>query len=50
MASPPVSDEWEEDGLGTGVIVRDQHGIFTTAAALGVLTTYHARLAALEAG
>lgn len=47
MASLPVAGEWKEDGLGTGVIVRDQHNIFTTAAALGALATYRSRTATL---
>ena len=40
MVSEPYRDEFERDGLSTGAIVRDQYGIFTTAAALAALVDY----------
>lgn len=30
-ATPNNFEHWREDGLGTGVLIRDQHRIFTTA-------------------
>jgi hypothetical protein len=45
MVSLPAANGWRQDGLGTGVIIRDQYGIFTTAAALCALATYRARVA-----
>jgi squalene-hopene/tetraprenyl-beta-curcumene cyclase len=37
LAEPDRHESWRVDGLGTGVIVRDQHRTFTTAACVGAL-------------
>jgi squalene cyclase len=47
MISNPETETFKADALGTGVLVRDQFGIFTTAAAVAALCDYRAaRLAA----
>lgn len=45
MVSLPLDNGWKEEGFGTGVIVRDQRCIFTTAAALAALATYRRHIA-----
>jgi squalene cyclase len=37
LAEPDRQEAWRVDGLGTGVVVRDQHRTFTTAACVGAL-------------
>lgn len=37
VAEPEGYRSWRVDGLGTGVIVRDEHRLFTTAACLSLL-------------
>lgn len=37
VAEPEGYQSWRVDGLGTGVIVRDQNRLFTTAACVSVL-------------
>jgi hypothetical protein len=44
MVVAPESEPLKEDAFGTGVIIRDQHGIFTTAAVLAVLASYRAAI------
>jgi hypothetical protein len=40
MISNPEAESFKEDALGTGVIVRDQHGVFTAAAVVAALSDY----------
>lgn len=47
MSPEPVAGEWREDAMGTGVVIRDQHALFTTAAALAALGAYRATLVAV---
>jgi squalene cyclase len=42
MVSNPAAESFTADALGTGVIVRDQHGVFTTAAVVAALSDYRA--------
>jgi squalene cyclase len=37
VAEPDSFESWRVDGLGTGVVVRDHHRLFTTAACISVL-------------
>jgi squalene cyclase len=37
LAEPDSHESWRLDGLGTGVVVRDQHRTFTTAACIEAL-------------
>jgi hypothetical protein len=37
LAEPDSHDSWRLDGLGTGVVVRDQHRTFTTSVCVGAL-------------
>lgn len=37
LAEPDAHDSWRLDGLGTGVVVRDQHRMFTTSVCVGAL-------------
>lgn len=48
MSPEPVAGEWREDEMGTGVVIRDQHGIFTTATALSALGAYRTTLVAVR--
>jgi Squalene-hopene cyclase C-terminal domain/Prenyltransferase and squalene oxidase repeat len=43
LAEPDCHDDWRLDGLGTGVVVRDQHRLFTTAACVGALALARAK-------
>lgn len=40
---PSEKDHWREDGLGSGVIIRDQHRLFTSATVLRTLYEYGLR-------
>ena len=37
VAEPDGLEAWRADGLGTGVLVRDHHRLFTTAACISML-------------
>jgi hypothetical protein len=37
VAEPESYQSWRVDGLGTGVVVHDQHRLFTTAACVSLL-------------
>jgi squalene cyclase len=43
LAEPDRQEAWRIDGLGTGVVVRDQHRTFTTAACVGALALASSR-------
>jgi squalene-hopene/tetraprenyl-beta-curcumene cyclase len=43
LAEPDRQESWRIDGLGTGVVVRDQHRTFTTAACVGALALASSR-------
>lgn len=45
LAEPDDHRSWRSDGLGTGVVVRDQHRTFTTAACVGALALARGRSA-----
>jgi squalene cyclase len=42
MVPEPEEGRWREDALGTGVVIRDQHALFTTAAVLNALGSHRA--------
>jgi hypothetical protein len=45
LAEPDDHRSWRLDGLGTGVVVRDQHRMFTTSACVGALALACAKAA-----
>jgi Squalene-hopene cyclase C-terminal domain/Prenyltransferase and squalene oxidase repeat len=45
LAEPDNHDSWRIDGLGTGVVVGDQHRMFTTSVCVGALALARARTA-----
>lgn len=45
LAEPDDHRSWRSDGLGTGVVVRDQHRTFTTAVCVGALGLTRSRSA-----
>jgi Prenyltransferase and squalene oxidase repeat/Squalene-hopene cyclase C-terminal domain len=45
LAEPDNHDSWRIDGLGTGVVVRDQHRMFTTSVCVGALALARAKAA-----